>query len=122
VVRGFHLCLHHESAVGQAFIIGSEEYLPLRELVQLIATELEVSPPKMRIPLTPVLGLATLCEQVCVPLGLEPPLHRRRVSFFQNNRAFSIEKAKRLLGYQPEISLREGICRTIKWYEEQGWL
>jgi len=122
VVRGFHLCLHHETAVGEAFIIGSEEYLPLRELVQLIAAELQVSPPKLKIPLTPVLWLATLCEQVCAPFGVEPPLHRRRVSFFQNNRAFSIEKAKRLLGYQPEISLRQGILRTIQWYQEQGWL
>jgi nucleoside-diphosphate-sugar epimerase len=122
VVRGFHLCLHHEAAVGEAFIIGSEEYLPLRDLVQLIARELKVSPPRYRVPLAPVLWLATLCEQVCVPLGLEPPLHRRRVSFFQNNRAFSIEKAKRMLGYQPQVSLQEGIQRTISWYQNQGWL
>jgi dihydroflavonol-4-reductase len=122
VVKGFYLCLHHEAAVGEAFIIGSEEYVQLRKLVQLIAAEMGVSVPKRRIPLTPVLWAAGLCEKVCVPLGIEPPLHRRRVSFFQNNRAFTIEKAKRLLGYQPQVTLREGIRRTISWYEEQGWL
>ena len=122
VVAGFDLCLRRETAVGEAFIIGSEEYIPLRDLVQLIAAEIGVPAPTRKIPLTPILWAATLCEQVCVPLGIEPPLHRRRVSFFQNNRAFDISKAKQLLGYQPQVSLREGIRRTINWYAGQGWL
>ena len=122
VVQGFNLCLSHDAAIGEAFIIGSEEYVTLRELVDLIAHELGVSPPHIKIPLPPVLWMATLCEWLCVPLGLEPPLHRRRVSFFQNNRAFSLDKAKRLLGYKPQVSLQEGIRRTIKWYKNNNWL
>lgn len=122
VVRGFLLCLGNEKAMGEAFIVGGEEHLPLKHLVRLIATELNVAPPKLKVPLKPVQWLAALCEGVCLPLGVEPPLHQRRVSFFQNNRAFSVEKAKRILGYQPQVSLPEGIRRTIHWYEEHGWL
>jgi nucleoside-diphosphate-sugar epimerase len=122
VVQGFIRCLGNDKAVGEVFIIGGEEYLPLTDLFRLIAEELGVAPPKIKVPLTPVLWLATLCEGICIPLGIEPPLHRRRVSFFQNNRAFSIEKAKTGLGFQPEVTLREGIRRTIQWYENKGWL
>jgi dihydroflavonol-4-reductase len=122
VVRGFMLCLDKEEALGEAFIIGSDEYLPLRQLVNLIAEELGVPAPRRQIPLGPVLTLARLSEAVFVPLGIEPPLHRRRVSFFQNNRAFKVDKARRILGYQPEVSLREAVRRTIHWYEEKGWL
>jgi dihydroflavonol-4-reductase len=122
VVRGFQLCLFHEAALGEAFIIGGEEFIHLRDLVRLIADELNVQVIFRKIPLRPVLWLATLSEFIFVPLGLEPPLHRRRVSFFQNNRAFSIDKAKRLLGYQPQVSLKDGIQRTISWYEKNGWL
>lgn len=122
VVQGFILCLENENAIGEVFIIGGDEYLHLRELVQLIAEELGVQPPRLKIPLFPVLFLATLCEKICVPLGIEPLLHRRRVSFFQNNRAFSIAKAKKALSYKPQVSLRGGIKRTIRWYEEQGLL
>jgi len=122
VVRGFLLCLHNEKAVGEVFIIGGDEYLPLKALVRLIASDLKVPPPKLKLPLVPVLWLATLCEHLCAPFGIEPPLHRRRVSFFQNNRAFSIEKAKRVLAYKPQVSLREGIQRSIRWYEDHGWL
>ncbi|WP_144869733.1 NAD-dependent epimerase/dehydratase family protein, partial [Hyella patelloides] len=109
VVRGFLLCLNNEKAIGEAFIIGGEGYLTLNELCQLIADELKVAPPKIKVPLTPVLILAGLCEKLCEPFGIEPPLHKRRVSFFQNNRAFSIDKAKKVLGYEPQYSLQEGI-------------
>jgi len=122
VVDGFLLCLRNEKALGEAFIVGGDEYVPLRELVRLIAGELGVPPPWLRLPLRPVLTLADLCEKCCVPLGLEPPLHRRRVSFFQNDRAFSVEKARRVLGFQPRMPLREALRATIGWYQAHGWL
>jgi len=122
VINGFLLCGTHERAVGQAFIIGGEGYLPLHELVDLIAEQFQVPRPRVHIPLKPVEWLAGFCESLCTPLGIEPPLHKRRVSFFKNNRAFSVEKAKRQLGYIPRVSLKEGIQRTIHWYEEQVWL
>lgn len=122
VVDGFMLCLGNEKAYGEVFIVGSDEYVPLEELFVIIADQLGVKPPSIRIPLQPVLLMASLCEAVCVPFGIEPPLHRRRVSFFQNNRAFCIDKVKKKLGYQPQVSLKESIQRTISWYEAEGWL
>jgi nucleoside-diphosphate-sugar epimerase len=122
VVRGFLLCLNNPKAIAEAFIIGGEGYLTLNELCQLIAQELGVKPPRLHLPMAPIVVMATLCERVCEPLGLEPPLHRRRVSFFQNNRAFSIEKVKQTLGFEPQMSLTEAIQKTIYWYQQQGWL
>src|SRR3972149_5070786 len=46
----------------------------------------------------------------------EPPIYRRRIAFFKKNRAFSIEKAKKILGYHPKIDLKTGISLTAKWY------
>ena len=122
VVDGFQLALRNEKALGEAFIVGGEEYVPLRELVALIASELGVRLPRWHLPLRPVLAAADLCERLCVPFGLEPPLHRRRVSFFQNDRAFTVDKARRVLGFQPRMSLRESVRSTIGWYRESGWL
>ena len=111
--------MDNAEADGEIFIIGGEEFVTLNNLFEIIASELKVAPPRIKIPLLPVLWMATLCEFVCVPLKIEPPLHRRRVSFFKNNRAFSVEKAKRILGYKSEVTLREGIRKTINWYEKQ---
>ncbi|MCP3890560.1 MAG: NAD-dependent epimerase/dehydratase family protein [Desulfobulbaceae bacterium] len=122
VVDGFILCLGNEKAYGEVFIIGGDEYVRLEDLFTIIADQLGVKAPSIRIPLQPVLLMASVCEAVCVPFGLEPPLHRRRVSFFQNNRAFSVDKVKKQLGYKPKVSLKESIKRTIDWYEAEGWL
>lgn len=122
VVEVFRLALRRPEAIGEVFIAGGEEYLSLNDLVGQIAEELGVQPPRLRLPLAPIKALARLCEAACAPFGVEPPLHRRRVSFFVHNRAFSIDKARRVLGFQQCFPLREGLRRTISWYREQGWL
>ena len=40
----------------------------------------------------------------------------------QRNWRCDIEPARRELGYEPEIDLKEGVRRSIKWYKENGWL
>lgn len=122
VVEGFRLCLRNPKALGQAFIVGGDEYMPLRDLFAVVADELGVPPPRLRLPMAPVVWMADLCEKLCVPLGIEPPLHRRRVSFFQSNRAFSIDKAREVLGFEPRMTLRDAVRSTIGWYRQQGWL
>ena len=63
-----------------------------------------------------------LSEALCVPLGIEPPLYRRRVDFFTKSRAFDTGRARRELGFAPAVDLAEGIHRTAVWYRLQGWL
>ncbi len=40
----------------------------------------------------------------------------------QARRCFDISKAKRDLGFEPEVSLREGLLRTVTWYRENRTL
>jgi dihydroflavonol-4-reductase len=122
LVRGIILCGEHPAAIGETFLIGSDGYTTLNGLVREIAATLDVPPPKGRIPVAPVMAAAILCELACRPLGIDPPLHRRRVSFFTKARAFSIEKAKRLIGYKPRVPLSEGLARTAEWYRATGHL
>jgi nucleoside-diphosphate-sugar epimerase len=75
-----------------------------------------------RVPAWPIRAAGALCEALCVPFGIEPPLHRRRVEFWTKSRAFSIDKARRLLGYAPRVGLEEGVRRTVASYRQLGWL
>jgi nucleoside-diphosphate-sugar epimerase len=122
LVDGFLLAAARPEAVGEAFIIGGETYLPLNELFALVAAKLGVPPPWLHVPIWPVWLLGALVEAACRPFGVEPPLYRRRVDFFKKSRAFSIDKARRLLGYSPRVGLSEGLERTIAWYRQQGLL
>ena len=44
------------------------------------------------------------------------------MDFWTKSRAFSIEKARRLLGYAPKVDLAEGVVRTVADYRQAGWL
>jgi nucleoside-diphosphate-sugar epimerase len=122
LVRGFLLALESEAAVGESFLICGPEYVTQAELAALIARHTGGRVLPFRIPAWPIQLAGDVVEAVCVPLGIEPPLHRRRVDFWTKSRAFSIEKARRLLGYDPQVHLEEGIARTAASYREAGWL
>lgn len=122
LVDGFLLALSCPEAIGQAFIVAGPRYVSQSELAALIAKATGGRVLPFRIPAAPIQWAGDLCEAVCVPLGIEPPLHRRRVDFWTKSRAFSIDKARRLLGYAPKVDVEEGIARTAAWYREAGWL
>jgi dihydroflavonol-4-reductase len=122
LVDGIVRCGTVEDAIGETFILAGPEYTTLNELVATVAEGVGARPPWLRLPLGPVYAAAVACEALCRPLRLEPPLHRRRVDFFTKSRAFDIAKARRVLGYAPQVPVREGVARTGAWYAEQGLL
>ena len=122
LVQGFRLCATVPAAAGRTYLLAGPRYTTLKELVALIAAELDVSPPRLALPVWPVWLAGALCELVCVPLRIEPPLYRRRVEFFTKSRAFDGSRARQELGFYPRVDLEEGIHRTAVWYEEQGML
>jgi nucleoside-diphosphate-sugar epimerase len=105
---------------GEAFNIASAEPMRLAELVELIAQEGGVKPPRLRVPLAPVWAAGLAVELLCRPFRLRPPLSRRRVGFFTHDRAFDLSKARRLLGYQSRWPHAEGVRDTIAAYRAQG--
>lgn len=122
LVEGFRLCGTVPQAAGRTYILAGGEVGTLKELVALIARESGVKPLRMRLPVWPVWLAGAACEAVCVPLRVEPPLYRRRVDFFTKSRAFDIGRARRELGYNPKVGLREGVRRALEWYQLKGWL
>lgn len=122
LVDAFELAAEKDGIRGASYIIGDEQYYSLNQLVQEVAAAIEVPVRIRHLPFWPVWTAAWICETVCKPLRLSPPLFRRRVDWFRQVRAFSIEKAKRELGYKPRIGLRDGLSRTAKWYSEHGYL
>lgn len=120
LVAGLKLLATHPGAVGEVFILGGERYYRLEDIAGTIAQLLGVRRPRMRLPAFPFQMVGSLCEAICVPFGIEPPIYRRRVDFFTKSRAFSIEKARRVLGYAPQWSLAAGLRRTLEWYLAEG--
>jgi dihydroflavonol-4-reductase len=122
LVDGFLLCGEREEALGRTYILAGERHVTLSEWVAAIARAVGVPPPRGRLPYWPLAASATVCETVCRPLRIDPPLYRRRAAFFANDRAFRIDKAKRELDYRPEVAIEDGVQRTAIWHFEQEHL
>lgn len=120
LVESFILCLNEPKANKEIFLIGGENFCSLNELFSLIAEIMQVNLKKIYLPFWPMWFLSALCEFICKPLNINPPLFRRRTDLFRKNRAFSIKKAKELLNYKPQTDLKTGLTKTFNWYKEQG--
>jgi dTDP-glucose 4,6-dehydratase len=92
MVNGIDLCLTKKSAVGEVFNIGN---------------------PKGTI------TISSLAEKIVLLCK-----SKSKIIYIPKNyvdvelRIPSIDKAKELLGFKPEVSLDEGILRTYKWYKK----
>jgi dihydroflavonol-4-reductase len=122
LIEGILLCGTDERSVGGVYILGNESPVTLNQLIKLIAATLGVRPSRVRFPVAPVYIAGVLCELVCKPLGINPPLYRRRVDFFRKNRAFDVSKAKKELGFRAKTNLETGIALTAGWYQAEGLL
>ena len=107
---------------GEVYLIGDAHYHSLNELVRAVATSMNTDVRIIHLPFRPLWMAAAACEAVCTPLGVEPPLFRRRADWFRQNRAFRIDKAQEQLGYEPRIDLQTGLARTAAWYREHGYV
>lgn len=114
-----------ETDVSGIYILAGEQYITIGRLFGLIAGGLN----------TPVDLLRTDKRKIIdnAYLNLRKMVQRFRkradlLTYFvagesdRIHRAYSIEKAKRNLGYRPKIRLREGITKTLEWAERQGLL
>ena len=122
LVEGFRLCGEHPAAANRTYILAGGEVTTLNELVALVAQVAGVQPPRLHLPVWPFWVAGAVCEVICVPLGIEPPLFRRRVDFYTKSRAFDITRARQELGYEPRVGLRDGIAKTLTWYRNHGWI
>ncbi len=122
LVDAFLLVQQEGVGDGQAYLIADEEYVSIEDLVRRTARALGVEVKIPHYPILPLIIAGHVCEKACKPFKIKPPIFPRRVDWFRQNRAFDISKAKRELGYAPNISLDEGLRRTADWYRAEGYL
>ena len=113
-VKGLELCAGTEGVNGEIFIIAGEAAVPVSELVSVMSKELGVHTPKFYFPMALGLLGGFGLEMAFKPLKKSPPFSRRSVDFFRKHNAYSIDKAKHMLGYQPQVDLKTGMQEVIR--------
>ena len=122
LIDALMLVMEPGKGAGEAYLIADEEYVEIETLVKKTARALGVEVKIPHYPILPLVIAGHVCEKVCAPFHIAPPIFPRRVDWFRQNRAFSIDKAKKELGYQPKVNLDDGLKRTGEWYRNEGYL
>ena len=118
----FIIAATHPAAQGDVFVSGGDEAIPIADIAKIVSEHFGVKTKIIRLPIGPFFLLGDICEFICKPLGIQPPLYRRRVAFYSKDRDFDVSKMRNVLGYQPRHTNKDGIIETADWYVEQGWM
>jgi nucleoside-diphosphate-sugar epimerase len=122
LVRGLLAAAERPEAKGETLILAGTERLTTIEMCDAVAGAVGVGLRGFRAPMWPF-DLAAVCaETICRPLGVQPPLHRRRLDFFKKSFLLDTKKAADLLGFKPTIPFRDGAANTAEWYIANGFL
>jgi nucleoside-diphosphate-sugar epimerase len=118
--RAFELAGRKSEAVGEVFIIAGRTPIPLKELIALVAHQLDVPCPSIVLPALPITGLCIATEFVCNLAHVEPILFRRSMDFFTRSVQFDASKAKEVLQFEDRTDVSIGVAETARWYRQMG--
>ena len=122
LVDGMLLAATTPDAIGETLVLAGAEQLTSNDMAEAVAAAVGGQQKKWRAPLWPFLLLATVLETTLRPLGIQPPLHRRRMDFFTKSFRISTTKAENVIGFNATTSFTEGARLTANWYRENGLL
>ena len=111
-------------AAGQAYFITNGEPMPFWDFIRKVAARLGFAPIKYRAPKSLIYAIAAVKEGIDTlkggTLNAEDGMTRFAIRYMCTHHYFSIEKARRELGYNPAVSVDEGIERTCQHLEAIG--
>jgi 2-alkyl-3-oxoalkanoate reductase len=122
VVQGLLLALDDEAAVGRAYNITNDRPLTQQQFLHAIAGEIGVSPPRVHVPYRALYAAGYAAERLgmLTRSSRQPVVTRLGVKLFGTDNRHAIDRARRELGFTPQVSLHEGVALAARWYRGQA--
>jgi len=123
VVRGLYLAAISDKAKGQIYFITSEKYYTWKEVGDATSKVMNKKSFKIAVPhfiVYTIAGIAqffSMFSSKAATLNIEKAKDITRPAWISDYR-----KAYKDFGFKQEISLEEGIRKTVDWYKKVGWL
>jgi nucleoside-diphosphate-sugar epimerase len=120
-VQGLLLALDHERAAGQAYNITNDRPLTQKQLLDAIAGQVGAGPPRVHVPYRALYAAGYAAERLAMlaPSWRRPPITRLGVAFLGTDSRYAIDKARRELGYAPQVDLHDGVRLAAAWHRER---
>ncbi len=109
-------------AAGKAYFLSADDPRPIWEIVDKWLGAAGLPPTRRSVPYGLALAAAKACEASWRAVGAqsEPPLTKFLVLQLTTAHWFSVEAAKRDLGWKPRVSIDEGVARLAHWARKSG--
>jgi len=120
IVQGFLLAAYHEKAPGNVYNISNDHPLTQQEIFNAIADDVRGKRPTRHLPYMPIYYGSIVAEKVTKITHTRPIVTRLGVMMFGTDNKHSVEKARRELGYEPKVDIREGISLAATWFNAGG--
>ena len=112
VALAIRLAATAEGVHGEAFNVTNGYLRPFGEVLEQLLRGLDLPLRGRPVPARVAYALAGVLEGVCsvLPARPEPPMTRYTVTTIAHSQTLDISKARRLLGYEPEVTLDESLA------------
>lgn len=108
--------------IGETYLITNNRSEPFDRIRLILQKGLGVRRFPLYVPEWTALTMATCVEKLFFAAGKQPPVSRKNIESTLADRVFSIEKAKKELGFSPKVDPDKGLKETVEWYMDKGWV
>lgn len=117
------LAMNKKTAVGEAFLVTDGLKVSFREYTESLCDALGAPYPNLSLPRSLALLGGFLAETLWKAFGAKnpPAITRYRATQVSHHYDFSIEKARRILGFEPKVALCDAMACTARWYLKDGF-
>jgi len=115
-----HLLAEERGRIGERYILGGEN-LALREILRRIAVLVGRRPPRIGLPVRPLMPVAAIAETLARVTGKEPFVTRDGLRLARKSMYFSSERAMKGLGYAPR-PVDQALSDAVVWFRRAGML
>lgn len=122
LVRGVLAAAESPNGTGEVYCLGGSWHT-WRELGETIAAHVGTRPRELRLPRSLVLATASAADGWARLSGRPSLLSRANLlERLQPFWLFDSSKARETFGHVPQVSLAQGVAKTLKWYRDLGWI
>ncbi|HLI07207.1 MAG TPA: NAD-dependent epimerase/dehydratase family protein [Ktedonobacteraceae bacterium] len=117
-----------DEVIGRAYTIADDRRVTQAEYLNTIADKLHVPHLSRHYPYSALYAAGRVAEVLWAAMGRRksapPPVTTYGITLLGGDQQFSIERARRELGYEPEYDIQRGLDEGVRWYLEakQGML
>jgi dihydroflavonol-4-reductase len=112
--------LDREETFGATVLLAGKERVSTQTMLTAVNDAMGSKARTIRIPMPPMMLAAIMCEKIFGAIGVDAPLHRRRLEFFTKNLIFDMDSSFQKVGFEPAISFADGCRQTADWYRSRG--